>query len=123
MPFGVLAPGTPAAAVEPPPEGWNVSDKVYFTGESKTVKDGDELVYGQIGEVVGPAKSGEDSETCMRVEFTFAQRPGTCRVRTTQVRPPVLSTHFCSLRHTFHARRLQLHCPPLQCCQCCCARP
>ena len=43
---------------EPPPPlpgGWEAMDPVYFTGDSKTFDDGDKLVHGQQGVVVGPA--------------------------------------------------------------------
>ena len=43
---------------EPPPPlpgGWKVKDSPYFTGVSKTFDDGDKVVHGQQGEVVGPA--------------------------------------------------------------------
>ena len=43
---------------EPPPPlpgGWKVKDLPYFTGASETLSNGDKVVHGQRGEVVGPA--------------------------------------------------------------------
>ena len=44
---------------EPPPlpGGWEVMDPLYYTRESQTLINGDKLVHGQQGEVVGPATS------------------------------------------------------------------
>ena len=41
------------------PGGYTVGEKVFFTGESKTWDDGDKLVHGQQGEVVGPGTSSK----------------------------------------------------------------
>ena len=43
------------AAPPPLPGGYKVGEKVFFTGASETWDDGDKLVHGQQGEVVGPA--------------------------------------------------------------------
>ena len=37
------------------PGGYTLGDQVFFTGDSKTLTNGDKLVHGQQGEVVGPA--------------------------------------------------------------------
>ena len=37
------------------PGGYKMGEKVFFTGSSETVSNGDKLVHGQRGEVVGPA--------------------------------------------------------------------
>ena len=37
------------------PGGWKRKDLPYYTGASETVSNGDKLVHGQQGEVVGPA--------------------------------------------------------------------
>jgi len=43
-------------ATPPPlPGGYKVGDKVLFTGASETFSNGDKLVHGHQGEVVGPA--------------------------------------------------------------------
>ena len=47
----------PAVKNSPPPlpGGYKVGEKVFFTGASRSFPDGDKLVHGQQGEVVGPA--------------------------------------------------------------------
>ena len=45
----------PRATAQSLPGGYKVVDKVFFTGTSQTFADGDKLVHGQQGEVVGPA--------------------------------------------------------------------
>ena len=67
-----IAPPAPASAAPAPsyvyayasgactqalPGGYTVGEKVFFTGASQTWDDGDKLVHGQQGEVVGPATS------------------------------------------------------------------
>ena len=39
----------------PLPGGYKVGEKVFFTGTSQTFPNGDKVVHGQQGEVVGPA--------------------------------------------------------------------
>ena len=45
------------AAPPPLPGGYKLGEKVFFTGASETFPNGDKLVHGQQGEVVGPATS------------------------------------------------------------------
>ena len=45
------------SAPPPLPGGYKVSDKVFFTGTSDTLSNGDKVVHGQQGEVMGPATS------------------------------------------------------------------
>ena len=41
---------------QPPlPGGWKAADPTYFIGKSETFDDGDKVVHGQQGEVVGPS--------------------------------------------------------------------
>ena len=42
-------------APPPLPGGYKVGEKVFFTGSSQTFADGDKVVHGHQGEVVGPA--------------------------------------------------------------------
>ena len=42
-------------APPPLPGGYTLGEKVFFTGASETISNGDKLVHGQQGEVVGPA--------------------------------------------------------------------
>ena len=41
------------------PGGYKAGEKVYFTGLSQTFDDGDRLVHGEQGEVMGPSKKTE----------------------------------------------------------------
>ena len=65
-----IAPSAPASAAPAPsyvyayasgactqalPGGYTVSEKVFYTGLNHTFPNGDKLVHGQQGEVVGPA--------------------------------------------------------------------
>ena len=45
----------------PLPGGYEVGDKVFFTGASQTFGSGNKVVHGQQGEVTGPA-NGENSK-------------------------------------------------------------
>ena len=42
-------------APPPLPGGYKLGDKVFFLGPNQAFADGDKLVHGQQGEVVGPA--------------------------------------------------------------------
>jgi hypothetical protein len=42
-------------APPPLPDGYTVGEKVFYTGSSQTLSNGDKLVHGQQGEVMGPA--------------------------------------------------------------------
>ena len=44
-------------APPPLPGGYKVGDKVFYTGAGYTFANGDKVVHGQQGEVVGPATS------------------------------------------------------------------
>ena len=57
---------------DPPPAlpgGYKVGDKVFLTGASQTFPDGDKLVHGQRGEVVGPATSETHKGKGVNVRF------------------------------------------------------
>ena len=73
---------------EPPPPlpgGWEVTDPVYFKGTSETFSNGDKLVHGQQGEVVGPA-TDEDGEEGVAV--LFPGNKGNVQCYLTEVRRP-----------------------------------
>ena len=46
----------------PLPGGYEVGEKVFYTGTSQTVSTGDKLVHGQQGEVVGPGTGSKRTE-------------------------------------------------------------
>ena len=53
----------------PLPGGYAVGETIYCTGASKTFSDGDKLVHGQQGEVVGPATVEGYVGKCVAVQF------------------------------------------------------
>ena len=44
------------------PGGYTVGEQVYFIGESHTFDDGDRLLHGGQGEIVGPATAEGDED-------------------------------------------------------------
>ena len=52
----------------PLPGGYKVGEKVFFTGSSQTFPNGDKVVHGQQGEVVGPAtlETHKGKGVCLR---------------------------------------------------------
>ena len=38
------------------PGGYKFGEKLYYTGASQTLEDGDRLVHGEQGEVMGPCR-------------------------------------------------------------------
>ena len=52
----------PPAFRWPMPGGYKVDEKVIFTGTNQTFADGDKLVHGQQGEVVGPGTGSKRTE-------------------------------------------------------------
>ena len=57
---------------EPPPPlpgGWKAKDLPYFTGQSQTTSNGDKVVHGQRGEVVGPATAESHKGKGVKVQF------------------------------------------------------
>ena len=72
---------------EPLPGGYKRGDKVFFTGSSRTWDDGDKLVHGQQGEVMGPGTSSKRTAG----EGVVVRFPGNTRLVgcfVTEVRPP-----------------------------------
>jgi hypothetical protein len=55
-------------APPPLPGGYKVGEKVFFTGPSETLSNGDKVVHGQQGEVVGPAngEAAKGKGVCLR---------------------------------------------------------
>jgi FKBP-type peptidyl-prolyl cis-trans isomerase FklB len=51
------------------PGGYKAGDQVYYTGESETFEDGDRLVHGGMGEVVGPVTAEEAEGKGVAVRF------------------------------------------------------
>ena len=55
-------------APPPLPGGYKLGEKVFYSGTSWTAPNGEKLVHGQQGEVVGPA-TDEDGEEGVAVLF------------------------------------------------------
>ena len=66
----------------PLPGGYTVGEKVFFTGVSQTISNGDKVVHGQQGEVKGPA-TGEDRDK--RVHVLFPGSKGSINCLLTEV--------------------------------------
>ena len=67
--------------------GYKLGEKVFFTGASKTWDDGDKLVHGQQGEVVGP---GTGDEALTHVGVRFPVNKGNIECALTNVRRPLV---------------------------------
>ena len=70
----------------PLPGGYQMGEMLYFTGYSETFDDGNRLVHGQQGEVVGPDLSEQDR----RIKMRFAGNTGVigCLLLTLSRDPP-----------------------------------
>ena len=65
--------GSAAGESRPPlPGGWEAEDPLYFTRESQTLSNGDKVVHGQQGEVVGPATLNGYVDQSVAVQFAPA---------------------------------------------------
>jgi hypothetical protein len=56
-------------APPPLPDGYTVGEKVFYTGSSQTLSNGDKLVHGQQGEVMGPATGQKSKGKGVDVRF------------------------------------------------------
>ena len=82
----------------PLPGGYEVGEKVFYTGASQTWDDGDKLMHGRQGEVTGPG-TGEWTEG---VKVLFPGNKGNINLYLTDVRrlraasaahPPACAPH------------------------------
>ena len=69
----------------PLPGGYKVGEKLYFVGSSQTFDDGDRLVHGEQGEVMGPSTS-KDNWTGWRCYSSTTRTPSTARSSTCHAR-------------------------------------
>ena len=60
------------------PGGWDVKDPVYFTAPSQTFGDGDKVIYGQRGEVVGLATLESHKGNGVAVQFPGNKKATDC---------------------------------------------
>ena len=71
-------------APPPLPGGYNLGDKVFYSGASQTFPSGNKVVHGQQGEVVGPATA--ESHKGKGVKVRFPGNKGNISCYLTQVR-------------------------------------
>ena len=81
---------------EPPPPlpgGYTVGEQVYFTGKGHTFKDGDRVVHGEQGEVVGPATLESHKGKGVEVRFPGNKRTVDCYLISVRHRRRRAATH------------------------------
>ena len=87
--------GSDANSYTPPPSellgGYRIGDATYFAGGDWTFPDGDKLVYGLKGEVVGPTR-GEDAATRLTLQFPGNKGPTQCLLTNLSRTPPPAPT-------------------------------
>ena len=66
------------------PGGYTAGDKVFYTGASETLSNGDKVVHGQQGDVMGPATA--ESHKGDGVKVRFPDNRGNVDCRLTEVR-------------------------------------
>jgi hypothetical protein len=62
----------------PLPGGYKVGEKVFYTEASQTLSNGDKLVHGQQGEVVGPATAETTKDQRVAVRFSGIKANANC---------------------------------------------
>jgi len=90
-------------APPPLPGGYTLGEKVFFTGASATVPNGDKLVHGQQGEVTGPATLATHKGKGVAVRFPgnkgriecFLTEVRRLRAASAATRPYALHTRRC----------------------------
>ena len=87
----------------PLPGGYTVGEKVFFTGSSQTFADGDKLVHGQQGEVMGPATF--ENTKCQGVKVLFPGNKGNVVCYLYQVRRLRAASDVTPLACAPHTRR------------------
>ena len=102
-PYGWWLRAQVSREAPPLPGGYRVGEKVFWTGANQTLSNGEKLVHGQQGEVVGPG-TGEDGDK--RVSVLFPGNKGNINCLLTTVRRlRAASAATPRLRPTAHTRR------------------
>ena len=85
---------------------FKMAEHVYFTGSSWTAPNGDKLLHGQQGEVVGPARA--ESHKGKGLEICFPGNKGNieCLLTNLSRSPPVRSATSCHIALLEWARNL-----------------
>ena len=87
---------TPAKKSDTLPGGYKVGEKVFFTRASWTAPNGDKVVHGQQGEVVGPVTNEAHKGKGVAVRFPGNKHSIGCsliEVRRLRSHPPLCATH------------------------------
>ena len=64
----------------PLPGGFSIGQKVYYTGDSKTLASGNWLVFGEPCEIMGPTDSTEPQPDQLNVQFPGRDRHVNCKL-------------------------------------------
>ena len=118
MPYGYGVQGTGygvpydqwCTGTQPLPGGYRVGEKVFYTGANQTTSNGDKVVHGQQGEVVGPATA--DTHKGMGVAVRFPCNKGNVQCYLYQARllciaptaTPASASHTRSCPHPVRSR-------------------
>ena len=91
-------------APPPLPGGYTVGEKVFYTGLNHTFPNGDKLVHGQQGEVVGPATLETHKGKGVSVRFPGNKNSLSCRLTSVR-RLSSLRSHqpLCATHATLRA--------------------
>ena len=100
--FNVLNGPSPIDAPPPLPGGYTVGEKVFYTGASQTLSDGNKLVHSQQGEVTGPATLETYKGKGVNVLFPGNKGSVLCLLTSVRRRPAVSAA---TLRLTPQATR------------------
>ena len=96
-------------APPPLPGGYKMGEKVFFTGPSQTLSNGDKLVHGGQGEVMGPA-TGVNSKG-KGVDVLYPGNKGGVNCLLTQVRRLRAASAATPPACAPHTRRVAAHAP------------
>ena len=69
------------------PGGYHVGDTVFYAAPNETFPNGDRLLYGEEGEIVGPATLETDKDNAVAVKFSANTRES-CYVTSLSRAPP-----------------------------------
>ena len=110
--FNVLnGPSPPIDAPPPLPGGYKVGEKVFYTGASQTLSNGNKLVHSQQGEVTGPATLETYKGKGVNVLFPGNKGSVLCLLTSVRRRPAV-SAATLRLTPTSDADRPSSRGPP-----------
>ena len=89
MALAYLSPPGPYCSQGQLPGGRAMSDELYYNGSSQTFDNGNTVVYGQRGEVVGPATSKSHKGKGLMLLFPGNKGNVNCYLTQLSRNPPV----------------------------------